>query len=143
MTAQGSTTRLGEVCFLVAVPAALAGMVAGIVMGATQNFILAPAHAHLNLLGWVSMALFGLYYRGAEVPTPRLARVQVAVSAVGFWAMPVGLALYLGLDDHRFEPLVYGGARLSLAGMGMFAVVVVMATVRRGAAGPMRLARAP
>jgi hypothetical protein len=89
------------------------------------------------------MALFGLYYRGAEVPTPRLARVQVAVSAVGFWMMPVGLGLYLGLDDHRFKPLVYAGALLSLAGMGLFAAVVVMATLRRGAAGPMRLARAP
>lgn len=141
MTATGM--KLGDACFLVAVPAVLAGMVAGIVMGATQNFILAPAHAHLNLLGWVSMALFGLYYRGAEVPIPRLARLQVAVSAAGFWVMPVGLALYLGLDDHRFEPLVYAGALLSLAGMVLFAAVVVMATLRRGAAGPVRLAGVP
>jgi hypothetical protein len=137
MSATG--TRLADACFLVAVPAGLVGMVAGIVMGATQNFILAPAHAHLNLLGWVSMALFGLYYRGADVPTPRLARAQVAVSAAGFWIMPLGLALYLGLDDHRFEPLVYTGALLSFAGMGLFAVVVGMASVRRGARGQMRL----
>jgi hypothetical protein len=112
-------------------------------MGATQNFIIAPAHAHLNLLAWVSMALFGLWYRGADVPTPRLARVQVAVSAAGFWLMPVGLGLYLGLDDHRFEPLVYAGALMSLAGMGLFAAVVVLATVRRGARRWTRLARVP
>lgn len=138
MTARGTNMKLGDVCFLVAVPAGLVGMVAGIVMGATQNFIIAPAHAHLNLLAWVSMALFGLYYRGADVPTPRLARVQVAVSAAGFWIMPIGLALYLGLDDHRFEPLVYAGALLSLAGMVLFAAVVGMATVRRGRRGQVR-----
>ena len=34
----------------------------GIYMGATQDVTQRPVHAHLNLLGWVSMALFGLLY---------------------------------------------------------------------------------
>ena len=34
----------------------------GVYMGATGDFAQRPVHAHLNLLGWVSMALFGLIY---------------------------------------------------------------------------------
>ena len=36
------------------------GVALGVVMGATNNFTLRPVHVHLNLLGWVSMALIGL-----------------------------------------------------------------------------------
>ena len=46
----------------VAVLQALVGMGVGIFMGITGDYTLAPAHAHSNLLGWVSMAIFGLYY---------------------------------------------------------------------------------
>lgn len=43
------------------------GMLADIAMGIQQNFVLAPAHPHLNLIGGVLLFLFGLYYR--LVPT--------------------------------------------------------------------------
>ena len=35
----------------------------GIEMGVRQDFALAPAHAHLNLVGGVLLFVFGLYYR--------------------------------------------------------------------------------
>ena len=35
----------------VGIVAALAGMALGIVMGITSDFTLAPAHAHINLVG--------------------------------------------------------------------------------------------
>jgi hypothetical protein len=41
----------------------LCGLVIGIVMGMREDFTLAPAHAHLNLTGFVLMFLVGLYYR--------------------------------------------------------------------------------
>jgi len=39
------------------------GVGMGIAMGITHDFHLAPVHAHLNLLGWASLALMGLTYR--------------------------------------------------------------------------------
>ena len=39
------------------------GVSLGYWMGATHNFIVSPVHAHINLLGWVSMFLYGLFYR--------------------------------------------------------------------------------
>jgi hypothetical protein len=56
--------RISDFCFVIAALAGLGGMVMGIVMGISQDFTLAPAHAHLNLLGWVTMAIYGLYHRG-------------------------------------------------------------------------------
>jgi hypothetical protein len=39
---------IGSLMMCVSVVVLLAGMVAGIVMGIQQNFLLGPAHAHLN-----------------------------------------------------------------------------------------------
>jgi hypothetical protein len=41
----------------------LVGMGLGLKMSMTQNFALHGLHAHLNLLGFVLMTLFGLCYR--------------------------------------------------------------------------------
>jgi hypothetical protein len=46
--------------FRVSVSLALVGIVLGIVMGIQQDFTLMPAHAHLNLLGFVTMFLSAL-----------------------------------------------------------------------------------
>jgi hypothetical protein len=56
--------RLAYFCFFAAALSALTGMSLGIWMGINENFTLAPVHAHINLLGWVSLALYGLYHRG-------------------------------------------------------------------------------
>ena len=39
------------------------GIGLGLYMSATNDFAWHPVHAHLNLLGWVTLALFGLFYR--------------------------------------------------------------------------------
>ena len=39
------------------------GVGLGISMAATHDHQLVPVHAHMNLVGWASLALFGLLYR--------------------------------------------------------------------------------
>ena len=56
--------RVAYFCFVAAAVAALCGMSLGIFMGIRGDFTLVPVHAHINLLGWVSLALYGLYHRG-------------------------------------------------------------------------------
>jgi hypothetical protein len=50
---------IGPLMMCVSVVILLVGMVAGIVMGIREDFTLAPAHAHLNLVGGVLLFLFG------------------------------------------------------------------------------------
>jgi heme/copper-type cytochrome/quinol oxidase subunit 1 len=62
----------------------LIGMLAGIAMGIQQNFTLAPAHAHLNLIGGVLLFLFGLFYRLVPAAgATTLAKVQGWIHMIG------------------------------------------------------------
>ncbi len=82
--------------FMTAAAACLvAGTTMGIVMGITHDFALAPVHAHLNLLGWASLALMGLTYRAwPELAERRtLALAQLALSAPSAMLMPAGIFL--------------------------------------------------
>jgi hypothetical protein len=102
----------------------LCGMVGGILMGMTQNFALAPAHAHLNLVGGVLLFLYGLYYR--VVPAAgamTLAKIQGYTHIAGAILFPIGIAIVLtrGPSAEVFPIL---GSFIVLAATIMFAIVV-------------------
>jgi hypothetical protein len=69
-------------------------MIWGIVMGISQDHSTLPAHAHLNLLGWVSLFLFGIYYHvHPAVDRSRLATVQVWIWIVATISLTIGVGL--------------------------------------------------
>lgn len=122
---QRSAPRISGFCFVFAGLSALMGMVAGIVMGILQDFTIAPAHAHLNLLGWVTMAIYGLYHRSVGRTTGWLGWTQVLTGAFGAALMGGGLALYLHSGDHGWFPLVIAGSALAFLGMALFVGIVL------------------
>lgn len=117
--------RISYFCFIAAICAALTGMSLGIVMGMREDFSLAPAHAHLNLLGWVTMALYGLYHRGVERSSEGLAWVQVGAGAFGCVLMAGGLAIYLGMGVEGAVASVIIGSLLCMLSMLLFLFIVV------------------
>jgi hypothetical protein len=73
---------------------ALAGMAFGIWMSASQDHTLAGAHAHNNLIGFVTMAFFGVYYRLVPAAAAtRLAVVHFWVAFVGAVLFPIGVGM--------------------------------------------------
>jgi hypothetical protein len=50
-------------CWRLAVLYVLFGMVMGEYMGMSGDHSQMPVHAHINVLGWVSLALFGVFYK--------------------------------------------------------------------------------
>jgi len=72
---------------------ALVGMFYGMYMAGSENHLLAGAHAHNNLLGWVTMAIYGLYYRAVPGAVSGLANVHFWVTLVANLVFPVGIAL--------------------------------------------------
>jgi hypothetical protein len=100
----------------------LCGMVWGIIMGIQGNFTLAPAHAHLNLVGFVLMFVVGLYYRivpaaGAGV----LAKVQASLHVIGAIVFPIGIAQVLLGGSEAFT--IFGSLIVATA-MALFAWIV-------------------
>jgi len=98
----------------------LIGIGLGICIGIRDDLMLMQTHAHLNLLGFVTMFLSALYYRA--VPTAaltKLARWQAIVSVVGTAAFPAGIAcMVLGGGDHA-GAIVVAGAGTVLLSMGV------------------------
>jgi hypothetical protein len=119
--------------FRISVSLGLLGMAFGIFMGIKQDFALAPAHAHLNLLGFVVMFLSALYYRAfPAAAASRLAPYQAIVSVVGALVFPTGIACVLLGGHDRFEPIVVGGALTVFLGMSMFAMIVFRTSHLKG-----------
>jgi cbb3-type cytochrome oxidase subunit 1 len=84
-----------DLWFLILATASLmTGVSMGIWMGIIHDFQFAPVHAHLNLLGWTSLALFGLTYRAyPALGESRLARTHFVLAALGAVTFPFGIAL--------------------------------------------------
>jgi hypothetical protein len=111
--------------FRISVSLGLIGILLGIVMGIRQDFTLMPAHAHLNLLGFVTLFMSALYYRVVPgAAASRLAWYQAVVSVAGAVVFPIGIASVLLGGHDRFEAVVVAGALTVLLGMVLFAVIV-------------------
>ena len=116
--------RLSLAFFSAAVIYGLAGMAWGANMGATENFTMAPAHAHLNLLGWVTLSLMGGFYALAGPRAPiRLGWINFAISNVGLVVILIGLPKLLA-GDKSATPFVMGGSIITILGMATFAIAV-------------------
>lgn len=111
--------------FRLSVLLGLVGMGLGITMGIRHDFALAPAHAHLNLLGFVALFLAALYYRAVpEAGASTLAKVQGVSAMVGAVLFPAGIAGATIGDFRLFFPIALVGSLTVLTAMALFAVVV-------------------
>ena len=108
----------------------VAGAVLGLIM------ILAPAvsgylvtsHTHLNLLGFMSMMIYGVGYHilpkfsGRNIYSPRIMHVQYWLANAGLIGLAVGWPLRAGVDVSYFAgPLLIVSALLSFVSVILFA----------------------
>ncbi len=92
--------------FKTAIVLLIVGLVAGIVMAASGNHTIYSAHAHLNLLGFVVMSVYGCYF--ALVPakaTGSIPKLIWGLQTAGAIVMFPALSFVL-LGNTSFEPIV-------------------------------------
>jgi len=110
---------------------ALVGMALGVWMGANQDFVLRPVHAHINLLGFASMMLFGLFYRAFPAAGRGwLPMTHFVLSVLGFLILMPSLTLML-LQRPLFMPAMIASEIMLVASMALFVVIVFKATMAR------------
>lgn len=100
------------------------GLSIGIAMGIAHDFRLAPVHAHLNLVGFVALSIFGLSYR----TYPALGRSRLAVPhflSSGLGALVFPLGIYIAIS-REFVGIAIGGSFLVLGGAALFLVNLVL-----------------
>jgi hypothetical protein len=124
--------RVSAAFFAVGALCVLMGMCWGIHMAIAKDFSLMPAHAHLNLVGWVTMSLFGTFYAlTANTLSPRLAWANFVISGLGVVVMIPSLAIMLSTGNEKIEPFVAIGSVLTVIGLLVFGVSVVRELVRK------------
>ncbi|MFD1342645.1 hypothetical protein [Litorisediminicola beolgyonensis] len=108
---------------VIGVLAVLVGMGWGIQMSATGDHTLSPAHAHLNLLGFVTMSIYAFFYhlvpRAAE---GGLAKAHFGLAVLGLVTVVPGIVMAI---TGAGEGLAKIGSVLTLLSMLVFLVVVL------------------
>jgi hypothetical protein len=121
---QARGARMAQIWIKLAVLYLLVGVVFGLVMAANHHFEFAPVHAHINLLGWASMALVGVIYHLFPV---------AGGSRLGLWhfwlhnlALPVAMvALFLMFAGHpELERVVAAASTVIVLGVLLFVINV-------------------
>jgi hypothetical protein len=132
--------KASTLSFRAAVIFALIGLTWGIVMAISEDHSEMPAHAHLNLLGWVSLFLFGGFYKlHPSLDLLAFARTQVVIWIVATTLLTLGVGLiYAG--NHVGDPIAAVGAFLALADMILFATFVFRRAVDESVASRPKIA---
>lgn len=116
LTARG--LKMARIWILIAVLYLLAGMVFGIVMGLTHSMQYIPVHAHINLLGWATLALAGVIYR--LYPQAGGSRLGIA----HFWLHNLSLPLLMVALY-----LMFGGNQSMEPVVGILSIIMAFATL--------------
>ncbi|TMV49124.1 cytochrome-c oxidase [Paenibacillus mesophilus] len=102
----------------------LVGVVMGMGMSMTESFGLSPVHVHLNLIGWVSMAIGGLVYDRFPAASRTLGKLHFWMHNIGVPLMMGGLAAYI-LGFASLAPLIPVGGILIVLGTLIFFINIV------------------
>lgn len=102
---------------------ALCGMVWGIQMSASHDHSLAAAHGHLNLIGFVAMSIFGVFYAlSSKAVASRLAEIHYWLSTATVLILTPGIAQAIRGEG---ELLAQIGSVLAVLSMLLFTVVII------------------
>jgi len=121
------------------VMAAVIGMGLGIGMATVEDHTLDSVHAHIGLVGWSSMFLFGLYYRVTPAAEGPLAILHYLLSVVGFVLLTACLVGISVGQASPLAPLAIAGSLLTFVAMAIFVWNVFSTTTSHRAGRPLRL----
>lgn len=100
----------------------LIALLLGIVMAASGMFQLRGVHTHINLLGWVSMAICGvLYLLLPQLASNPLARWHFWLHSLGLPPMMIALGLY-HMGYPAAEPVLGIASVITASGLLLFVI---------------------
>ena len=110
------------------------GISFGLYMSMTHVFNMTSVHVHVNLLGWMSLALVGIiYHLYPNLEKTGLAKAHFWLHNIGLPVMMIAIALaILGVND-VFFPIATAGGAATLIGIFCFGFNVLMNLDKRAA----------
>lgn len=102
----------------------IGGISLGLYMAASGDHVMHPVHAHFNLLGFVLMTLFGLFYRAVPAAAgTKLAKAHFWIYVPAHFVQMVSLFLFYR-GNAAIEPVLAISSMVVGVAILCFAVVV-------------------
>ena len=115
---------MGNKFLRLAVVYLLIGVCIGVMMAKQHDHTLAVVHAHINLLGWASMFLFGLFYRAfPEAERSVFGYLHFWIHNIALPIQMVSLAMLVS-GNESVEGWVAGASVAIVVGLVFFAINV-------------------
>lgn len=94
----------------------LIGVGFGMFMSIAHKFEFASAHAHINLLGWVSLALAGfVYHTFPKAAESMLGKIHFWLHNIGLPIMMIGLIILISGAGNTEPVIAVGGVLVTVA----------------------------
>lgn len=104
---------------------ALIGAMLGSDMAGREDLSLIPVHTHINLVGWLTLFAYGIfYYVVKEVSMKKVAKLQAWTAMIGGALMPIGMLLYTKIDNTATLIAFIGSASILLVAMIAFIILL-------------------
>lgn len=101
----------------------LIGVGLGLYMGIAEELQYTPIHAHINLLGWATMALFGLiYHHFPRAGDSKLGKAHFWLHNIGALALIIGMIIFANGNESAALPFAMPGALLVIAATIVFLI---------------------
>jgi hypothetical protein len=101
------------------------GVFFGMFMSISHKFEFASVHAHINLVGWVSLALAGfVYHVFPKAACSVLAKIHFWLHNIGLPIMMIGLVLLIS-GVPGTEPVVAAGGSVTALAVLLFTINVL------------------
>lgn len=102
--------------FRIAALFGLVGVVIGSMMSGDQNYAYKPIHAHVTLVGWLSVFAWGIFYYTVPVTKVIIVKVQAIFGIIGAIGLTAGMYFYNFYDETwAMVFFIVGGTVLLLA----------------------------
>jgi cbb3-type cytochrome oxidase subunit 1 len=107
------------------------GMLLGLHMAASHDHGQMPTHAHLLVIGWVSFAIFGLFYHlFGDTVSKALSTIHLWLAELSFIGIVTGLLLYYS-GRTEFEPVAAISSLAYAVSFVLFAIIALPVLRRR------------
>ncbi|MCM3088420.1 DUF2871 family protein [Bhargavaea ginsengi] len=125
---------MGRTFLRISVVYFMIGISIGLYMSFTHLFDLTSVHVHVNLLGWMSLALVGIiYHLYPNLETNVLAKSHFWLHNIGLPVMMIAIALAIQGAHPIFFPIATFGGLATLIGIFCFGFNVLLNTPKRQA----------
>lgn len=105
--------------------AAIAGAMLGSHMADSGDIGLTPVHAHILVVGWLTLFAYGLFYwLIPHVHMLRMAKLQAICAMIGGILMPIGLYSYYQVENAATLTFFIGAASILLLALVLFSLLV-------------------